>query len=426
MSVGGLTREEAPADTRSRALLLAGLRRGALLVFLPVFAAGQLLAWLTYAATGWYHPWSWTKIGLAVSLSSVRVPFDATVTVRDGLVGDRTQTARLVVATGALTVAVLVLAFRAGRHQARGLGRRPAAAAVAGSVVGLGFGLPAFVVALPVRLSFPRFGIEQLQPVRWQSLVLPVVVAGAAAAIGGLARARDHLDEGRAADLVAAIGGGARMFWWGVVFSFVGVLLAAVLSPGPVGSYARFVDRTGAGGAATLIGHGLLLPNQSVLVLATSMGTTTTLQVGANDALDLTWRGIHANGYAGEFLAAIAGSADLQVARFPWWFAGFFLVPFAATVLGGRSAAVDAASLRHRVVRGAAAGPVFGVLCVVAVWAATITVPTWGLSGFGSISLGVPPLVAGAVATAWGVVGGIVGAAIPWPARFSAGRARPR
>ncbi len=426
MSTGGPTRTEVPPNTRSRALLLAGLQRGALLVFLPVFAAGQLLAWLTYAATGWYHPWSWTKIGLAVSLSSVRVPFDATVAVRDGLFGDTTHTGRLVVATGALTVAVLVLAFRAGRHQARGLEQRPIAAAVAGSVVGLGFGLPAFVVALPVSLSFPRFGIELLQPVRWQSLVLPVVVAGAAGAIGGLARAREHLDEGRGADMVAAIGGGASMFWWGVVFSFVGVLLAAALSPGPVGSYARFVDRAGAGGAATLIGHGLLLPNQSVLVLATSMGATTTLDVGPNDALDLTWRGIHANGSAGEFLAAIAGSADLQVARFPWWFAGFVLVPVVATVLGGRSAGADAPSMGRRVLRGAVAGLVFGVLCVAAVWAATITVPTWGLSRFGAISLGAPPLVTGAVATAWGVVGGIVGAAIPWSARFSAGRARPR
>ena len=425
MSTGGPTRAEVPPDTRPRALLLGGLQRGALLVFLPVFAAGQLLAWLTYAATGWYHPWSWTKIGLGVSLSSVRVPFDATVTVRDGLSGGGAQTARLVVATGALTVAVLVLSFRAGRHQSRGLERRPVAAAVAGSIVGLGFGIPAFVAALPVRLSFPRFGIEQLEPVRWQSLVLPLVVAGTTGAIGGLARARDHLDEGRGADLVAAIGGGATMFWWGVVFSFVGVLLAAALSPGPVGSYARFVDRAGAGGAATLIGHGLLLPNQSVLVLATSMGATTTLQVGATDALDLTWRGIHANGSAGEFLAAIAGSADLQVARFPWWFAGFILVPFVATVLGGRSAGVDATSVGQRVLRGAVAGPVFGVLCAVAVWAATITVPTWGLSRFGSISLGTPPLIAGAIATAWGVVGGIGGAAIPWPARFSAG-ARPR
>lgn len=423
MSTGGPTREEVPPDTRPTALLLGGLRRGALLVFLPVFGVGQLLAGLTYAATGWYRLWSWCKIGLAESLTSARVAFDATVA---SVSLDGATASRLIVVTGALTVAVLVLAFRAGRAQARGLERRPVAAALAGSVVGLGFGIPAFVAALAVTLSFPRFGIDQLQPVLWQALLFPIVVAGAAGAIGGLGVARERLAVGRGARVLAAVGGGAAAFWWGTVLSFVGVLVTAALSPGPVGSYARFVDRAGAAGAPTVIEHALLVPNQSVLVLATSMGATTTLRVGPNGAVDLTRRGIDANGSAGEFLAAIVGSADLELARFPWWFTGFVLVPLAATVIGGRRASVDAPSIRERIVRGAWSGIVFACLCMIAVWAASITLPTWGVGRFGSITIGAPPLTTGSLGLAWGVLGGAVGAAVPWPARLSAGRAIPR
>ena len=427
MSAGGPSRAEVPPDTRPGALLLGGLRRGALLVFVPVFAAGQLLAWLTYAATGWYGPRSWGEIGLAVSLTSVRVPFEGTVSIRDGVVAaDGTSTSQLVIATGALTIAVVALAYRAGRAQGRGLEQRPISAGVAGSIVGFGFGILAFVVSLPVSLSFARFGIDHLEPVRWQAFVLPVLVAGAAGAIGGLARARERLSEGGGATALAAIDGGARALWWGTVLALVGVLFVAALSPAPVGSYARFVERAGAGGAATLVGHALLLPNQSVLVLATSMGATTTLQVGSNGALDLTCRGIEANGSAGGFLAAIAGSGGLQVARFPWWFAGFFLVPLAATVIGGRTAARDARTLRERVGRGAAAGVVFAALCALAVWAASITLPTFGLGHLGAITIGAAPLLTGVLAAAWGVPGAATGAAIPWPARLSAGRARSR
>ena len=78
MSAAGAVAAQVAPDTRPSALLVGGLRRGAFLVFLPIFVAGQALAWLTYAASGWYHPWSWFKIGLAETLASVRVPFTST------------------------------------------------------------------------------------------------------------------------------------------------------------------------------------------------------------------------------------------------------------------------------------------------------------------------------------------------------------
>ena len=121
MSVAAASGVEARPDTRPLAWLLSGLRRGALLVFLPVFLAGQAIAWLTYAVSGWYRPWSWFKIGVAETLSSVRVAFVSTTTDRQpGGVFSRTDPivelrSSLALAVGALLIAVVVLAFRAGR-----------------------------------------------------------------------------------------------------------------------------------------------------------------------------------------------------------------------------------------------------------------------------------------------------------------------
>src|SRR5206468_8496622 len=127
MSVAAASGVEARPDTRPLAWLLSGLRRGALLVFLPVFLAGQAIAWLTYAVSGWYRPWSWFKIGFAETLASVRVTFTGSSSgvPSVGFFGELRLPATLAVALGGLTVAVVVLAFRAGREQAGGLEDRP-------------------------------------------------------------------------------------------------------------------------------------------------------------------------------------------------------------------------------------------------------------------------------------------------------------
>jgi hypothetical protein len=424
MSTAGSAGVEAPPSAAPGDLLVSGLRRGALLVFLPAFVAGQALAWLTYAASRWYHPWSWFKIGLAETLSSVRVPFSASAPATSSASASQTP-GRLVVATGALTIAVLVLAYRAGREQARAFERRPGAAALAGSAVSLGFSLPMLVIAFPVTLGFPQFGIERLEPVLWQAFAMPLVVSGAAGATGGAAVARDALEERVGARVVGAVLGGATALWWGIVGAFVGVLLVAAVSPGPTGAYARFVSRTGGSGAATVIEHASLLPNQSALVLAMSMGSTATLDLGGEPAVRLSRDGIDASQGAGVLLASYAGAAG-NSASFPAWFWGFALIPLIATVLGGRAAAGDERRRGERVLRGALGGVVFAAFVVVASWAAGLEIPAYADLTNGGATLGVPLLSTGALALAWGVLGGIVGAALPWPRGVSAGSARPR
>ncbi|MDP9300361.1 MAG: hypothetical protein M3P43_05625, partial [Actinomycetota bacterium] len=342
MSAGFPTTLEAPPETRSTALVRSGIRRGAFLVFLPVFIAAQAIAWLTYAVSGWYRPWSWFKIGLAETLASVRVTFTARSSAGPGSpsIGSASQAGSVLeVAIGALVVAVVVLAFRAGREQARGLEGRPRVAALAGAAPALGVAIPMALISPFVTLGFPQFGIDHLRPVFWQALVLPLAVCGACGAIGGLSAARGAIEaRGRwGARWVGAARGGFTGFWWAVALAFAGFLALAVLEPGATGAYTRFVDRSGGSGAALVVQHALLLPNQSTMILATSMGVPTTLDVGATTVARLTLSGINTDGNIGAGLAALMG-APTTTAAFPGWYLVFLAIPAAASLIGGRTA----------------------------------------------------------------------------------------
>jgi hypothetical protein len=412
MSGGYPTRSEIPPDTRPVALVLSGLRRGALLVFLPVFVAGQAIAWLTYAVSGWYRPWSWFKIGVAEALASVRVGFVATWL----RLGAKTtvplppMSAALELAVGALLIAVCVLAFRAGRDQARGLDSRPLAAAWAGSLPGVGFAIPMALVAIPVTLGFPQFGIDHLEPVLWQAFVLPLVVGGVCGAVGGLAAARAAVDEREpwGPRLAAAAHAGFTAFWWALALAFAGFLVVAALQPGPTGAYARFVDRTGGSGAALVVQHALLLPNQSSMILDTAMGVPTTVGVGDTTLARLSITGVDAIGTEGAALAGLAGARSTQ-ADFPTWYWAFVLVPAAATIVGGRTAGGAARGRREAAARGALAGLVYAVLCTIAAWFAAIVLPLFAATIGGSVRLGTDPARTGLFALAWGVLGCTIG-----------------
>jgi hypothetical protein len=293
---------------------------------------------------------------------------------------------------------------------------------LAGGTVALGFGVPAVIASLPATLTIDRSGLDRLQPVVWQALVLPVVVAGVAAGVGAASGARDAVVDRLGARVVAACRGGAVAFWWGAVLAFVALLVIAALSPKQVGDYARALDRASNEGAVAVAGQALLVPNASVLVLGTSMGATTTLSVGSQGSVALTSRGLDPDGSAGEFVLSVVGVTHPDNLRFPWWFAAIGLVPTVATIAGGRAAASGAVSTRERTLRGASSGLVYASLCAVGVWAASISVPAWWISGE-TVSLGVSPIGVAGLALLWGVLGGAVGGAIRSRPRLNADRA---
>ena len=395
MSATGLRRAELLPDTRPSALLLTGLRRGVLLVFVPVALAGQAIAWLEYAVSGLYRPWSWAKIGVAYSLASVRVPFHVTTADLGVASGPRTEgSSLLVIAVGVLTVVVLVLAYRAGRAQAQGSERRPLAAGMGGSAVGLGFAVPMFIVAIPVELRFPNLGISSLRPVLWSAFVLPL-------AVGGLA------------------GAAAFALAWGLGFAFLGFLVLAATENRATTAYGRGIGELDRAGAVLVVHHALLLPNQSAMILATSMGEPTELRL--QDELVATVRvsGVDVSGGFAALLGARGGASFTYA--FPGWYRLFWLVPVIATILGGRTlSAVDADASRHprrarrdALVRAAMAAPIFAVLSGAAAWASSITVPLPLSVVSGALHLGADPSWTALFALAWGAVGCVIGSQLP-------------
>jgi hypothetical protein len=399
---------EPPPDTSPGAVLLRGLRRGALVVWLPLALAGQAVAWIAFAISGSYGPWSWVKIGLGYSLLGLGAPFETAMELRTGVVTG----VALRLTLGAFTVAALVLAFRAGRDQASGLERRPLAAALAGASIASGVAVPVVVSSLLVSLTFPGLGLTGLRPEPLVGALAAIVLTGSAAAIGGLGGARGGLEAHApwGPRAVAAARAGFTALWWGVALAFVGFLLVAALRPGATGAYARFLNRQGTAGALVVVHHALLLPNQSAVILAASMGVPVDLEgvdpaSGAPEAggARLTYAGIQGRGGLG----SLVGSAE-----FPVWFAGFFLVPAFACFQGGRVAATGVKG-REAMLRATLGGLVFAVLAGLTSLISALLVPAPALEI--SLSMGADPLRTALLAAPWGIAAGLVGSR--WPAR---------
>jgi hypothetical protein len=397
---------------RARGPLPTAATRGTL-AFVWVALAGWALAFAEYAATGLYRPWSWIKIGLLYVLASCGV----TVDVSGPAVGPNPARVRLALTLG--TALVLWVSVRAGRTVARSArGARSATPDAPGSrsrlVSAAGWGtLPAVplavlttLAALLVTLSFPGSGVDRLRPIVWEAFVLPLALAAAAGAGGAVAdlagAVTDREEPFRGVEIAA---GGWRMFVVALSLSFAAVLTLAAIEPDVARSYARGLDDLGVGGAVLFGHHVLLLPTQSIDVLAPSMGGTTELVVqGATARLTLT--GVDTT----SGLALFAGFPDDRGPRFPSWYLVFLAVPAAATVAGGRRASRAVRGARDRMMRGAGAGAVFASLVAGASALATITVANpAGLSGrLGPVF---PSTVV--LALGWGVAGGVVGALLP-------------
>ncbi len=375
---------------------------------MPVALAGQAIAWLTYAVSGAYRPWSWFKIGLAYALGGARVGF-TTTSVRASADDVTVTVAPLAVTIGALAIALVVLAFRAGREQGREAPRSSWKAALAGSLVGPGLALPMFVGALLVRLGFPDYSIDSMRPVMWQALAFPLVVGCAAGAAGGAAATREALDgTGRGRRAVGVARGGLLAFVLGISFAFLAFLVLAAVETHATAAYARFVDSAGTGGAVTVLHHALVLPNQSSMVLGVTMGSPAVLSLAGTPDAHIGLTGI---GFEGELARLFL--AEGRRLDFPGWYWGFLVVPLAATVLGGRRAGSGACSRREQLFRGALAGVVYSLLCAGTAWASAISLPVFAEILGGAPRLGASALRTLLVSLPWGVLGCAAGALYP-------------
>jgi hypothetical protein len=306
--------------------------------------------------------------------------------------------------------------------------------AVGGTVGGptLVRGLHGLKVALPYAaltfagsflLRFQPEGSDQapiIHPSYLAALIWPLALAAAAGFVGGvrsadpeggvqLVPAREDLGR----RLHGALAGGWRMMAYGLLFSFVGLLVMAVVKPHSTAEYFSVFDRSVLDGILAIVATLLVLPNMAAWVLFPAMGSC----VGLNGPLSICVLSyMHFPSDTGATIAGATNPASLNLPSAPAGYYLFLLVPLVAVVLGGAAAARRgrATSRNDAAVLGALAGVVFALLSLFTIVLASISVKLGGnilaFGASGSFRIG-PDLTSGVLlALVWGVAGGTLGA----------------
>lgn len=409
------------------------LARG-FVVFLAMVAIGQALA-----AAAWFATGRGVAFGTFARIGAIYVGLFHHVAVRltisDPEVASRAAASgwtsvSIGVALLSITLVGIVLSFRAGRLVAARAGGRPILRMVRGAAIAPSYAIPVFVLAVAVRIGTPlqlggfAAGDLRVSLTPWQALVFPLCIAAVAGGVGGMASGFDGRATAgdRLRRLLAASAGAWRMLLVGIALSWAGLFLAGILQPDePVAlltpTTARYVhivfDRPMVG--ILVLGHHLaVLPNEAMWALVPAMGACDAVRGSADaDLLCLTR-------FPTEVSIAVpsgdGGSGPVPVVMLgpaPPGYLTFLLVPAIATLSGGRRAARFVGSRRERLLLGAFAGGLFSILVGVTALLSTITVGhvtrADGSSGFAIVG---PDVLAGTLfALAWGVAGGVLGAA---------------
>jgi hypothetical protein len=407
-----------------------GLFRGGL-AFVAIAALGQAVAFVvnlaqttgasagTTAKLGWLY-FGWFQHAAVTTRLTSSVGGVPTGSVLSG----ESLTAHVGLATMLGTFLAIAILYRGGRAVADRAGGGVGARVLHGIKVAPAYAIPPFVLTglVTIDIPIPRNGLVagslQLQPWDLSWFVLPLLIAAAAGAAGGLRSGRYELISndpwGRRA--AGVIGGGLRMFVLGLVLSFVGLLVLAAVRPGATRTYVETIsgpptDQT----TMNIAHHVLLLPNQSLWVLVPAMGGCDGLSGGGVSATFLCYSKVPTTiSVSPEGLISDTAVVQADFEEAPSRYLLFLLVPALSVVLGGRYAARKRARLKWEAVgMGAASGVVFAVLVTVGSWLASVSVglssPTGGIPVNASVLIGPGVVAAGLLALVWGVVGGGLG-----------------
>ena len=375
----------------------------------PSTSAGTAakLGWLYF---GWFH---------RVALTAHLTPSEDAI----GGPGDAALTADVGLAMMLATFLAIGILYRGGWAVADRVGGDGIARALHGMKVAPAYAIPPLVVSALVTIQIPvprnalAAGALEMPSSVLPWFVLPLLIALAAGAAGGLRSGRfewlSQEPSGRRA--AGVIAGGLRMFVLGLVLSFAGLLVLAVVKPGPARTYFEVVSRPPTGQTAVIIAnHVLLLPNQSMWVLVPAMGGCDGLSGDVSGSFLCYSKFPTTVSVRPEGLVSRTPPAGSDFETAPPGYFLFLLVPAASAVLGGRYAARKRARLRSEAIAvGAASGVVFAVLVAVGSWLASVSValatPAWGIPADSSVLIGPGVWTAGLLALAWGVVGGALG-----------------
>ena len=408
-----------------------GLFRG-LLAFVAVAALGQAVAFAvnlaqatgvpagTTAKLGWLY-FGWFQ---HAAVTTRLTPSVAGVPAGSALSGEAGLTADVGLAMMLGTFLAIAILYRGGRAVADRAGGGVGARVLHGIKVAPAYAIPPFLLSglVSIDIPIPRNGLVagslQLRPWDLSWFVLPLLIAAAAGAVGGLRSGRyeliSHDPWGRRA--AGVIAGGLRMFVLGLVLSFAGLLVLAAVRSGATRTYFETVSGPPTEQTTMNIAHHvLLLPNQSMWVLVPAMGGCDGLSGGGVSATFLCYSKVPTTvSVSPEGLISGTPVVQADFEKAPSGYFVFLLVPALSVVLGGRYAARKRARLRREAVgMGAASGVVFAVLVAVGSWLASVSAglssPAGGIPANASVLIGPGVFAAGLLALVWGVLGGGLG-----------------
>jgi len=431
----GAAGRSSPVEVLLRGWFTALIRGG--LAFAAMAALGQAAAFVVYlsrgaegpvgpvAKFGWFYFGWFHHVSLVASLPDLSL--GDLPEAGDPFSGGASLTFQAGLALMLGTFLAIGLLYGAGRAVADRAGGGGLARVLHGMKVVPVYAVPSFLISSVVRLDVPiptnplATGSVQVRSSAVQSFVLPLLIAVAAGAAGGLRSGRYELlaREPWGRRLAGALAGGFRMFLLGLVLSFAGLLVLAVVRPDATKAYFEAVSEPPADETAVIIGHHvLLLPNQSMWVLVPAMGGCDRVYGSGNSEPFLCYwnypREVSVGDLSPENVFGGAPPVSTEFGTAPAGYFLFLLVPALSVLLGGRHAARRRARTQTEAAAvGAGSGVVFAVLVALGSWLASLSAGSSANLGVIStdalVRAGPDVLLGGLLALVWGVTGGLVG-----------------
>jgi hypothetical protein len=220
----------------------------------------------------------------------------------------------------------------------------------------------------------------------------------------------------------AAMAGGWRMLVYGLGLALAGLMVLGAFHPDAARAYASGTLGGGARGLDALAHHVLVLPNQSMWVLAPAMGACDSVE-GAGTSVDLLcYRRVPRDVSLDGLLSCPHGRpwGCVRFVSAPAGLFAFLLVPLVASVIAGIGVGSRASGAGDAVGRAALAGVAFAGLTAVVSVLAGLSITVRSETGPAATSMVGPRLWPTVLlALGWGVAGGVAGALI---GRWRAGR----
>jgi hypothetical protein len=338
----------------------------------------------------------------------------------------------LVVAAMSGTILAGWLLARAGRSVAEEVQGTAIVRGLHGMKVAVPYSLACFAGSFLISFSLPvaDVGRFEVHPSHLAALLWPMGLGVAFGFAGGFLSGRVPLwpADPLGRRLRGVVAGGWRMMLLGLALAFAGLLILAMVKPEVTRTY---VDWAFAGGPLTgtalLLLHAAVVPNMAAWILFPSMGACLSISSGPEFSCMISYSAFP-TGPGLDFLQAAVGSAPHFPPPAPGWFL-FLLVPAAATVVGGWTAARKAAATGRveAIGVGALAGVAYALLAIPVVILAGIVLQLSGSIGevftsSGPLRIG-PDIGQGVlVALLWGVGGGAAGGLVGGGSALGRGR----